>query len=77
MQEPIRQFLINHQLMTESFSEAYHNSHTVEEVLECYFQFAKNQCTIIETLSENLQFTLDKDDTRKELAVMLKDGFTF
>lgn len=63
--------------MSDTFWESYHNSHAVEDVLECYYQFAKNQCTVIETLLQNLQFTLDKDNTRKELAVMLKDGFTF
>ena len=60
-----------------NFWESYHNSHTEEDVLEYYYQFAKNQCTVIETLQQNLRHTLDKDNTRKELAVMLKDGFTF
>ena len=77
VQEPIRQFLTNYQMMTDTFKESYQNANTFENVLECYFQFSKNQCTIIETLLQNLRFTLDKDDTRKELAVMLKDGFTF
>ena len=77
VQEPIRQFLTNYQMMTDTFNESYQNATTFESVLECYFQFSKNQCTVIETLLQNLKFTLDKDDTRKELAVMLKDGFTF
>ena len=77
MQEPIRQFLMNYQIMSDTFWESYHNSHTEEDVLEYYYQFAKNQCTVIETLQQNLRHTLDKDNTRKELAVMLKDGFTF
>jgi len=77
VQEPIRQFLINYQLMSDSFWERYERSNTFEEVLECYYQFSKNQCTIVETLLENLKFTLDKDNTRSELAMMLKDGFTF
>ncbi len=51
--------------------------HTYEDVLECYYQFAKNQCVVIETLLETLKFTLDKDGTRKELSMMLRDGFTF
>ncbi len=32
---------------------------------------------IVETLLEDLRYTLDKDGTRKELSMMLKDGFTF
>ena len=77
MQEPIRQFLINYKLMSDNFWERYKHSHSYEEVLECYYQYSKNQCTLVETLLANLRFTLDKDNTRKELAVMLKDGFTF
>ena len=63
--------------MSDTFWESYQNAHTFEDVLECYYQFAKNQCVVIETLLETLRFTLDKDDTRKELATMLRDGFTF
>ena len=63
--------------MSENFLERYDHSNSYEEVLECYYQFAKNQCVVIETLLENLRFTLDKDNTKEELATMLKDGFTF
>ena len=77
MQEPIRQFLINYKLMSDNFWERYRRSNSFEEVLECYYQYSKNQCTIVETLLANLRFTLDKDNTREELATMLKDGFTF
>lgn len=63
--------------MADSFKESYQVANTFENVLECYFQFSKNQCTLIETLLQNLRFTLDKDGIRKELAVILKDGFTF
>lgn len=77
MQEPIRQFLVNYQIMSDNFWELYERSTSYDEVLECYYQFAKNQCVLIETLLENLNFTLDKDNTKKELAMMLKDGFTF
>lgn len=77
VQEPIRQFLVNYQIMSENFWERYERSSSYEEVLECYYQFSKNQCVIIETLLENLKFTLDKDNTKQELISMLKDGFTF
>ncbi len=77
VQEPIRQFLVNYQVMSDSFLERYDHSNTFEEVLECYYQFSKNQCTIVQTLLENLKFTLDNDNTRSELAMMLRDAFTF
>jgi len=63
--------------MSDTFWDSYQMVHTYEDVLECYYQFAKNQCVVIETLLETLKFTLDKDGTRKELSMMLRDGFTF
>jgi len=77
VQEPIRQFLLNYQVMSENFSESYHQANSFEQVLESYFQFSKNQCVAIDTLLETLKITLDKDHTREELAMMLKDSFTF
>ncbi len=77
VQEPVRQFLASYQMMSDTFGQSYGNAHTFEDVLECYYQFAKNQCTITETLLQNLRHTLDRDGTRGELAAMLRDGFTF
>ena len=67
--------MTNYQMSTESLSDSSQNAHTYEDVLECYHQYAKNQCMIVETLLEDLRYTLDKDGTRKELSMMLKDGF--
>jgi hypothetical protein len=77
VQEPIRQFLINYQVMSDNFFERYNRANTFEEVLESYYQFSKNQCVIIDTLLETLKMTLDKDHTREDLAMMLKESFTF
>jgi len=77
VQEPIRQFLSNYQVMSENFSESYHRANSFEQVLESYFQFSKNQCVVIDTLLETLKITLDKDHTREEIAMMLKESFTF
>lgn len=77
VQEPIRQFLINYQVMSDSFFERYNHANSFEEVLESYYQFSKNQCVIIDTLLETLKMTLDKDHIREDLAMMLKESFTF
>ena len=76
-QEPIRQFLVNYELMNENFWSSYKKTNAIEDALEKYYQFIKNQCILIETLMVNLRFTIDKDNSRKDLAIMLKDGFTF
>jgi len=64
-------------MISENFSEQYGRSGTYEDVLNSYFQFSKNQCTLIETLLEDLRITLDKDNIKENLAIMLKEGFTF
>ena len=77
VQEPIRQFLVNYQIMSDNFLESYTRANTFEEALESYYQFSKNQCVVVDTLLETLRFTLDKDHIREDLAVMMKDSFTF
>ena len=77
VQEPIRQFLINYQVMSENFFESYGRANSFEQVLESYYQYSKNQCVVIDTLLETLKFTLDKDHIREDLAMMMKESFTF
>lgn len=77
VQEPIRIFLYNYQIMSDNFWQMYKHAKSYEDVLECYYQFSKNQCTIIETLLENLRITMNDDYLNDELQVMLKEAFTF
>lgn len=77
VQEPIRVFLYNYQVMSDNFWEMYRGARSYEDILECYYQFSKNQCTAIETLLENLRMSLNRDHLKEELHVMLKDAFTF
>ncbi|NDB32231.1 MAG: hypothetical protein EB163_01620 [Nitrososphaeria archaeon] len=77
VQEPIRIFLYNYQIMSDNFWQMYKHAKSYEDVLECYYQFSKNQCTIIETLLENLRITMNDDHLKDELQVMLKEAFTF
>ena len=77
VQEPIRIFLYNYQIMSDNFWTMYKKAKTYEDVLGCYYQFSKNQCTIIETLLENLKLTLDDNNVKEDLQMMLKSGFTF
>lgn len=77
VQEPIRNFLYNYQIMSDNFWSTYKNAKTYEDVLGCYYQFSKNQCIIIETLLENLKLTLDDYNAKEDLQIMLRNGFTF
>ncbi|NIU02656.1 MAG: hypothetical protein GWN01_17695, partial [Nitrosopumilaceae archaeon] len=74
---PIRNFLSNYEVISDSFWEQFNHTTTYESALECYYQFSKDQCVLVDSLLQTLQFTLDKDNTKEELATMLKDAFTF
>jgi hypothetical protein len=75
--EPIRVFLYNYQIMSDNFWQMYKRAKSYEDVLECYYQFSKNQCTIIETLLENLKISQNTDNLKDDLHAMLKEAFTF
>lgn len=77
IQEPIRIFLYNYQVMSDSFWAQYNLARTQEDVLECYYQFSKNQCVVIETLLENLRMVRNRNLLKDDLRMMLKDAFTF
>lgn len=77
VQEPIRVFLYNYQIMSDNFWQMYKHAKTHEDVLECYYQFSKNQCIIIETLLENLRLSTNNSQLKDEFHSMLKEAFTF
>lgn len=77
VEEPIRNFLSNYEIISNNFWEQFKHTNTYEDALECYYQFSKDQCTLIDSLLQTMQFTLNKDNTKEELSTMLKDAFTF
>jgi len=77
VQEPIRIFLSNYQIMSDNFWQMYRRAKSYEDVLECYYQFSKNQCAIIETLLENLKMTTNSDHLKEDVHAMLREAFTF
>jgi nitrogen regulatory protein PII-like uncharacterized protein len=77
VQEPIRIFLYNYQIMSDNFWQMYKHAKSYEDVLECYYQFSKNQCTIIETLLENLKISSNADHLKEDVHAMLREAFTF
>ena len=63
--------------MSDNFWEMYKKAKSYDDVLECYYQFSKNQCIIIETLLENLKLSLNENHLKEDLHLMLRDAFTF
>ena len=77
VQEIIRQFLTNYQISSENFWDIFNKSGSYEESLDSYYQFSKNQCTLVENLLDNLNIILNKNGIQQNMATMLRDGFTF
>ncbi len=44
---------------------------------DCHYQYAKNKCSLIDSLLNNLNFALSYDPLRNDLSLMMKDGLTF
>jgi hypothetical protein len=63
--------------MSDNFWEMYKKAKSYDDVLECYYQFSKNQCIIIETLLENLKLGLNENHLKEDLHLMLREAFTF
>jgi len=77
VQGPVRQFLQDYRTISYDFSESYRHCNEFDSALEAYRHFAKNKCVLIDTLLQNLQYTLSYGPVRAELSAMLRDGFTF
>ena len=77
VQDPIRQFLQNYEMLVYDFSESYRHCNEFDGALEAYHHFTKNKCILIDTLLQNLQYTLNYGTVRAELSSMFKDGLTF
>ena len=77
VQDPMRQFLQDYKIIAYDFSESYRYCNEFDSALEAYHHFAKNKCILIDTLLQNLQYTLNYGEMRAELSTMLKEGFTF
>ena len=42
-----------------------------------YYQYAKNKCALIDSLLDDLNFTLNYDPLKNDLSLMMKEGLTF
>jgi hypothetical protein len=77
IEEAIRKFLLFVQHASENFWETFHRAKTYQEMLECYYQFSKNQCLATEVLIGDLDSVSSELDIKENLSSMLKESFTF
>lgn len=75
--EPILQFLESYKKINDEYWKSFEKSSSFETALESYYQYSKNKCTATDVLCDNLNLTLNFDDIRDEVAMMMRESFTF
>lgn len=75
--EPIKEFLEEYKQIKDTYWNSFADSNSFESALESYYQFSKNKCKATETLCNNLNLALEYDVIRDDVAIMMRDSFTF
>ena len=75
--EPVKQFLYNYRKINQEYWSTFSQSNSFETALESYYQYSKNKCTITDTLCDHLNMTLNYEDLRDDLSLIMRDSFTF
>jgi len=74
---PVRQFLRDYVLVRDEFWSQFGKSNSFDVAFEQYYQYSKDKCALIDKLLENLNFTLNYEPLKADLALIMKEGFTF
>lgn len=74
---PVRQFLQDYIIIRDDFWSQFGKCNSFDVAFDQYYQYAKNKCTLIDSLLDNLNFTLSYDPLRNDLSLMMKEGLTF
>ena len=74
---PVRHFLREYAIIRDDFWSQFSKSNSFDMAFDCYYQYAKNKCALIDSLLSNLNFALNYDPIRNDLLLMMKDGLTF
>jgi hypothetical protein len=74
---PVRHFLQEYIVIQDNFWSQFAKCNSFDLAFDCYYQYAKNKWALIDSLLNNLNFTLGYDPIRKDLTRIMKEGFTF
>jgi hypothetical protein len=74
---PILQFLEEYTLIRDEFWDRFSKCASFGKAFEMYCQYSKNKCSLIDSLLDNLDLTLNYDPLKGDLALMMKEGLTF
>ena len=74
---PVRHFLEEYIVIRDEFWSQFEKCNSFDMAFDRYYQYAKNKCALIDSLLSNLNFALNYDPLRSDLALMMKEGLTF
>jgi hypothetical protein len=74
---PILHFLQEYAVVRDDFWSQFGKCNSFDGAFDRYYQYAKNKCALIDTLLDNLNFTLSYDPLRDDLSMIMKEGLTF
>ena len=74
---PVRNFLQEYVVIRDDFWNDFRKSNSFDMAFDRYYQYAKNKCMLIDSLLDNLNFTLSYDPLRNDLSLLMKDSLTF
>ena len=74
---PVHHFLQEYIVIRDDFWSQFGKCNSFDMAFDGYYQYAKNKCALIDSLLDNLNFTLNYDPLRNDLSLMMKEGLTF
>ena len=74
---PILHFLQEYAVIRDDFWNQFNKCTSFDMAFDMYYQYSKNKCFLIDSLLDNLNFTINYDPLKVDLACMMKEGLTF
>jgi hypothetical protein len=74
---PVLHFLQEYTVVRDDFWSQFAKCNSFDMAFDRYYQYAKNKCTLMDSLLDNLNFALGYDPLRNDLSSMIKEGLTF
>ena len=74
---PVCHFLQEYIVIRDDFWSQFGKCNSFDMAFDRYYQYAKNKCALIDSLLDNLNFTLNYDPLKNDLSLMMKEGLTF
>ena len=74
---PVLKFLQEYVVIRDDFWNQFAKCPSFDMAFEMYYHYSKSKCALIDSLLDDLNFTLNYDPLRGDLSILMKDGLTF